>query len=297
MAAWDGVSEFVAVAETASFTAAAKRLRLSVAQISRQVAGLESRLKVKLFYRTTRRVTLTEAGGVYYRHCSHALEGLDDAERAVSDLQATPQGKIKLTAPITFGEERVMPLINDFMVLHPQLELECQLSNQLVDILADGYDLAIRLGHLQDSSMIARKLSGRRRYVCASPDYVERFGAPHTLSELEQHHCLVGGAGYWRFLDADKTRSVKVSGRMQCNSAYALVDAALKGLGLIQVPDYYVQDYIQQGRLLTVLDLYCEPEEGIWALYPFNRQLSPKIKMLVAYLAEHMAGCEFGVFR
>lgn len=290
MAAWDGVSEFVAVAETASFTAAAKRLRLSVAQISRQVAGLESRLKVKLFYRTTRRVTLTEAGGVYYRHCSHALEGLDDAERAVSDLQATPQGKIKLTAPITFGEERVMPLINDFMVLHPQLELECQLSNQLVDILADGYDLAIRLGHLQDSSMIARKLSGRRRYVCASPDYVERFGAPHTLSELEQHHCLVGGAGYWRFLEADKTRSVKVSGRMQCNSAYALVDAALKGLGLIQVPDYYVQDYIQQGRLLTVLDLYCEPEEGIWALYPFNRQLSPKIKMLVAYLAEHMAG-------
>ncbi|MFT7404429.1 LysR substrate-binding domain-containing protein [Zhongshania sp.] len=290
MAAWDGVSEFVAVAETASFTAAAKRLRLSVAQISRQVAGLEARLKVKLFYRTTRRVTLTEAGGVYYRHCSHALEGLDDAERAVSDLQATPQGKIKLTAPITFGEERVMPLINDFMVLHPQLELECQLTNQLVDILADGYDLAIRLGHLQDSSMIARKLSSRERYVCASPDYVARFGAPHTLSELDQHHCLVGGAGYWRFLEGDKTRSVKVTGRMQCNSAYALVDAALKGLGLIQVPDYYVQDYIQQGRLLTVLDPYCEPEEGIWALYPFNRQLSPKIKMLVAYLAEHMTG-------
>ena len=290
MAAWDGVSEFVAVAETASFTAAAKRLRLSVAQISRQVAALEARLQVKLFYRTTRRVTLTEAGGVYYRHCSHALEGLDDAERAVSDLQATPKGKIKLTAPITFGEERVMPLINDFMVLHPQLELECQLSNQLVDILADGYDLAIRLGHLQDSSMIARKLSGRRRYVCVSPDYIDRFGAPHTLSELEQHHCLVGGAGYWRFIEADKTRSVKVSGRMQCNSAYALVDAALKGLGLIQVPDYYVQDYIQQGRLLTVLDPYCEPEEGIWALYPFNRQLSPKIKILVAYLAEHMAG-------
>ena len=290
MAAWDGVSEFVAVAETASFTAAAKRLRLSVAQISRQVATLEARLQVKLLYRTTRRVTLTEAGGVYYRHCSHALEGLDDAERAVSDLQATPQGKIKLTAPITFGEERVMPLINDFMVLHPQLELECQLSNQLVDILADGYDLAIRLGHLQDSSMIARKLSGRRRYVCASPDYIDRFGTPHTLSELEQHHCLVGGAGYWRFIEAHKTRSVKVSGRMQCNSAYALVDAALKGLGLIQVPDYYVQDYIQQGRLLTVLDPYCEPEEGIWALYPFNRQLSPKIKMLVAYLAEHMAG-------
>jgi DNA-binding transcriptional LysR family regulator len=290
MAAWDGVSEFVAVAETASFTAAAKRLRLSVAQISRQVAGLEARLKVKLFYRTTRRVTLTEAGGVYYRHCSHALEGLDDAERAVSDLQATPQGKIKLTAPITFGEERVMPLINDFMVLHPQLELECQLTNQLVDILADGYDLAIRLGHLQDSSMIARKLSSRERYVCASPDYVARFGAPHTLSELDRHHCLVGEAGYWRFLEGDKTRSVKVSGRMQCNSAYSLVDAALKGLGLIQVPDYYVQDYIQQGRLLTVLDPYSEPEEGIWALYPFNRQLSPKIKMLVTYLTEHMTG-------
>jgi DNA-binding transcriptional LysR family regulator len=248
MAAWYGASQFVAVAETAIFMAAAKRLRLSVAQISRQVAGLKARLKVKLFYRTTRRVTLTEAGGVYYRHCSHALEGLDDAERAVSDLQAPPKkGKIKLTAPITFGEERVMPLINDFMILHPQLELEGQLTNQLVDILADGYDLAIRLGHLQDASMIARKLSGRERDVCASPDYVDRFGAPYTLSELDQHQCLVGGASYWRFLAADKTQNVKVSGRMECNSAYTLVDAALKGLGLIQVPDCYVQDYIQRG--------------------------------------------------
>jgi DNA-binding transcriptional LysR family regulator len=290
MAEWDGVSEFVAVAETASFTAAARRLRLSVAQISRQVSALEARLKVKLLYRTTRKVSLTEAGAVYFRHCSHALEGLGDAERAVSDLQATPQGKIKLTAPITFGEERIMPLINDFMVLHPQLEIECLLSNQLVDILADGYDLAIRLGHLQDSSMIARKLSVRRRYVCAAPDYIGRFGLPHTVSELDQHDCLVGGAGYWRFSENGKARSIKVSGRIQCNSAYALVDAALKGLGLIQVPDYYVQEHIAQGRLLTALDSYCEPEEGIWVLYPFNRQLSPKIKSLVAYLAEGMGG-------
>lgn len=289
MSEWDGVSEFVAVAETASFTAAAKRLRLSVAQISRKVASLEARLKVKLLYRTTRKVALTEAGAVYFRHCSHALEGLLEAERVVSDLQSTPQGKIKLTAPITFGEERVMPLINDFMVLHPQLEVECLLSNQLVDISADGYDLAIRLGHLQDSSMIARKLSARRRHVCAAPVYISRFGVPHTVSELDQHHCLVGELGYWRFLEGGRARSIKVSGRIQCNSAYALVDAALKGLGLIQVPDYYVQDHIQHGRLLTVLDLYREPEEGIWALYPFNRQLSPKIKSLVAYLAEHMA--------
>jgi len=288
MSEWNGVSEFVAVAETASFTAAAKRLRLSVAQISRQVASLEARLKVKLLYRTTRKVALTEAGAVYFRHCSHALEGLLDAERAVSDLQATPQGKIKLTAPITFGEERVMPLINDFMVLNPQLEVECLLSNQLVDILADGYDLAIRLGHLQDSSMIARKLSTRRRHVCAAPDYISRFGVPHTVSELDQHECLVGGSGYWRFMESGKARSIKVSGRIQCNSAYALVDAALKGLGLIQVPDYYVQDHIKHGRLLMALDFYQEPEEGIWALYPFNRQLSPKIKSLVDYLAEHM---------
>ncbi|CAA0082273.1 HTH-type transcriptional regulator DmlR [Zhongshania aliphaticivorans] len=289
MMIWSGVSEFVAVAETGSFTAAAKRLRLSVAQISRQVTALEARLNVRLLHRTTRKVMLTEAGAVYFRHCSHALEGLDEAERAVSDLQSTPQGKIKLTAPITFGEERIMPLVNDFMVLHPQLEVECHLSNQLVDILADGYDLAIRLGHLPDSSMIARKLSVRRRFVCAAPGYINRFGVPHTLSELEQHHCLVGGAGYWRFVEGGKARSIKVSGPLRCNSAYALVDAALKNLGLIQVPDYYVQEHIQQGRLLTALEPYCEPDEGIWAVYPFNRQLSPKIKSLVAYLSEHMS--------
>jgi DNA-binding transcriptional LysR family regulator len=288
MSDWRGVSEFVAVVESASFTGAAKRLGLSVAQVSRQVSDLENRLGAKLFYRTTRKVTVTEIAAVYYQHCRSVLDGLADAERAISDLQSSPRGKIKLTAPITYGEESVMPLVNDFVKLYPQLEIDCQLSNHTVDILAESYDLAIRVGSLPDSSMMAKKLSSRRRYVCASPEYLSRYGMPHTLTELDGHNCLTGASEYWRFHENGKLRNVRVAGNIHCNSGYALVDAAVKGLGIIQLPDYYVQSYLERGELLTLLEGYQEPEEGIWALYPHNRHLSPKLKLLLKYLADKL---------
>ncbi len=294
---WDGISEFVYVAEHESFTRAAKELGISTAQVSRQISALEKRLNIKLLYRTTRKVSLTEEGRVFYQHCRGVLDGLDAAEQAVSNLQSKPQGRIKLTAPVTYGEQQLLPLINDFMVQYSDIEVTAFLNNQKIDLVDGGYDLAIRIGKLSDSTMMAKKLSRRTNFVCAAPAYLEKYGTPHVLSELGQHNCLLGTRDYWHFIDfketdygkdADKEKNLRVSGTVQYNSGHSLVDAALKGLGIVQLPDYYVQQYLASGELVSLLDDYREPEESIWAIYPHNRHLSPKIRLLVDYLAERL---------
>ena len=294
---WDGISEFVYVAEHESFTRAAKELGVSTAQVSRQISALEKRLNIKLLYRTTRKVSLTEEGRVFYQHCRGVLDGLDAAEQAVSNLQSKPQGRIKLTAPVTYGEQQLLPLVNDFMVQYRDIEVTAFLSNQKIDLVDGGYDLAIRIGKLSDSTMMAKKLSRRTNFVCAAPAYLEKYGMPHSLSDLSQHNCLLGTRDYWHFIEdgkidseknADKEKNLRVSGSVQYNSGHSLVDAALKGLGIVQLPDYYVQKYLASGELVSLLNNYREPEESIWAVYPHNRHLSPKIRLLVDYLAEHL---------
>ncbi|KJG14771.1 MULTISPECIES: LysR substrate-binding domain-containing protein [Photobacterium] len=285
---WEGVTEFVAVAETESFTAASKRLGISTAQVSRQVSALENRLNTKLFYRTTRKVSLTEEGNVYYQHCRQVLDGLEDAERAISNLRGKPQGLIKLTAPVTYGEKYIMPLVNDFMLQYPEVEVTIDLTNRQVDLVEGSFDLAIRLGRLTSSSMMAKRLTSRTMYVCASPAYLQKFGIPHSLSELRQHNCLIGNYDHWRFQESGKEKSIRVSGTLNCNSGYGLRDAVIKGIGLAQLPDYYIDKDLESGAIVPILTNYQEPDEGIWALYPHNRHLSPKVRMLVDYLAEQL---------
>lgn len=285
---WAGVSEFVAVAETESFTAASTRLQISTAQVSRQISALERRLSAKLFHRTTRKVTVTEVGAIYYQHCRQVLDGLAEAERAIGNLQSVPKGKLKITAPITFGERSVAPLLNDFIRQYPDLEVQLILSNQQVDLVEEGFDIAIRLGQLSDSRMVAKRLATRAQYVCAAPEYLQTFGAPHTLSELERHNCLLGTLDYWRFQENGKARNIRVKGNLRCNSGPVLLDAALKGLGIVQLPDYYVQDHIEQGKLIGLLSQYNEPDDGIWAIYPQNRHLSPKVRLLVDFFDQYL---------
>ncbi|WP_040641613.1 LysR family transcriptional regulator [Psychrobacter aquaticus] len=294
---WDGISEFVYVAEYESFTRAAKELGVSTAQVSRQISALEKRLNIKLLYRTTRKVSLSEEGRVFYQHCRSVLDGLDAAEQAVSNLQSKPQGRIKLTAPVTYGEQQLLPLINDFMLQYRDIEVTAFLSNQKIDLVEGGYDLAIRIGKLNDSTMMAKKLSRRTNFVCAAPTYLDKYGIPHTLDELSQHNCLLGTRDYWHFIETakganeevNKERNLRVAGTVQYNSGHSLVDAALKGLGVVQLPDYYVQKHLASGALVSFLDDYREPDEGIWAVYPHNRHLSPKIRLLVDYLAKRLA--------
>ena len=289
MKQWEGISEFVAVAETASFTMAAKRLAISTPQVSRQISALEARLTIKLFYRTTRKVSLTQEGQVFYQQCRGVLDALDAAERAITNLQSKPQGSIKLTAPVTYGEQQVLPLINDFLGLYPDIDINALLTNQRVDLIEDGYDLAIRIGKLEDSSLMAKKLTTRTNFVCASPKYLKMFGNLESLAALTDHNCLLGTLDYWRFLENGKEKNIRVSGNIRYNSGTALVDAALKGIGIVQLPHYYVQNQVQDGNLITLLDQFRQQEEIIWGVYPSNRHLSPKIRLLVDFLAEKLA--------
>lgn len=291
---WEGVSEFVAVAETESFTLAAKKLGISTAQVSRQVSALEARLSTRLLYRTTRKVSVTETGQIYFLQCRQVLDGLEEAERTITNLQLAPRGKLKITAPIAYGEKTIAPLINDFVLLYPELEVNLILTNQTLDLIAEGYDLAVRLGKLDDSSMVARRLASRTQNVCASPYYLSRKGTPYSLSELEQHNCLQGNFDYWRFQENNKSRSIKIKGNIKCNSGWALLDAALKGVGIIQLPDYYVKPYIDSGQLIPLLEQYRESNEGIWAVYPHNRHLSPKVRMLLDYFGESIGNAPPG---
>lgn len=285
---WQGINEFVAVAESESFTLAAKNLKISTAQVSRQINALEKRLNVKLFYRTTRKVSLTQEAQLFYQHCRSLLDGLDAAEQALTNLQSNPQGTIKLSAPVTYGEQKILPLINNFVRLHSNINVISELTNNRVDLIEGGFDLAIRLGQLEDSSLIAKKLAIRSNFVCASPEYLKKSGEPHSLSELKNHNCLLGTRDYWRFSENAKEKNIRVTGNIRCNSGIGLVDAALKHLGIIQLPDYYVQQHLQSGKLVTLLDNFQEPEEGIWAVYPHNRYLSPKIRLLLDYLQTHL---------
>lgn len=288
MTIWDGINEFVCVVETESFTAAAKRLEVSVAHISRQVNQLEDRLGAKLLYRTTRKLRLTEVGEVYYQHARKILDDMQAAERAVMEMEGKPTGKLRITAPVYYGEYFLAPLVNDFLLQYPQLDLELKLTNETVDLVREGYDLAIRLGTLDSSSLMCRKLARRTQYLCAAPAYLATHGTPQTLADLANHRCLGGSLDHWRFLENGKLRNWRVGSAWSCNSGLALKDAALKGLGIVQLPDYYVQEALAQGSLVSLLESHRLPDDGVWVVYPQNRHLSPKVRLLVDFLVAQL---------
>ena len=289
---WEGVTEFVAVAETESFTAAAKQLDISTAQVSRQISALEKRLATKLLHRTTRKVSLTEAGNIYYQRCRQILDDLESAEDAISDMQSHPTGKLKITAPVTYGEATIAPLINSFLCRYPDLEIEINLSNLKQDLIEEGYDIAIRQGNLDDSTMMAKRLSSRTFYVCATPGYLEKHGTPKKPSDLEKHNCLQSMNQYWYFQVNGKAKNLRLNGNMRSNSGHALLDAALKGIGIVQLPGDYVCPHVESGNLVVLLEKYRAPDQGVWALYPQNRHLSSKVRLLLDYLGEALSGSQ-----
>ncbi|MFN3770783.1 LysR substrate-binding domain-containing protein [Ectopseudomonas guguanensis] len=284
MSRWEGLDEFVAVAECGQFSAAAERLGLSTSQVSRQVARLEDRLQSRLFYRSTRRVALTEAGQLFLQHCQRLQDAREEALRAIGDLGAEPKGLLRMTCAVAYGERFIVPLVNDFMARHPQLRVEIELSNRQLDLLHEGLDLAIRLGRLQDSRLMAARLAPREMYLCAAPEYLQRYGRPHSLSELARHNCLIGSSDHWSFVDNGRETQVRVQGNWRCNSGQAVLDAALRGFGLCQLPDYYVLEHLASGALVSLLQQHRPPNTAVWALYPQQRHLSPKVRQLVDHL-------------
>lgn len=284
MKEWQGISEFVATAETQSFTAAARRLQLSVAQVSRNIAALEQRLRMQLLYRSTRSVSLTEEGKLYLPHCQHLVAALQDADQLIQQRNEQPQGLIRVTAPVYYGEQIIAPILNDFLLQHPDCRLDLRLTNDTLDLIEGSYDLAIRLGHLGNPRLRARRLGHRRHYLIGSPDYFARYGEPHELGELEHHRCFTGTIKQWRFQVDGKPYTLTPQSYLHCNNGLALRDAAVKGLGLAMLPDYYINDVLAQGAVREVLADYRQPDDGIWALYPESRQQIPRVRVLLDYL-------------
>ena len=285
---WEAMEAFIEVVRQGSFSAAASQLNVSPSHISRLITQLESELSCTLLFRTTRRIRLSEAGELYYQHCRGLPETLSSAEEVVSTLNQAPVGAFKMTCATTFGERFIAPLMNDFLISHPKIELDLHLTNREVDIIEEGYDLAIRMGSLKDSSHLSRRLCEREEFLCASKEYVAQHGMPHTLAELSKHHCLSGSKNYWLFQQNGQRKEVKTQSSWRSNSGPALLDAVRKGLGIAQLPDYYVKEDLARGQLIALLPQYQYPYSGVWLVYPKIRHSSPKLQRICDYLIQHV---------
>ncbi len=289
----DSLSEmavFARLVDAGSFTGAAKALGISKSAVSKQIARLEDRLAVRLLHRTTRRLALTEVGRVFYDHCARLLVEAETAEAAVANLRAAPRGVLKVNSPMSFGTLHIAPAIPDFLARYPEMQVEMVMSDRMVDLLAEGFDVGVRIGHLPDSSLIARRLAPSRRVVCGAPEYLARCGRPKHPDDLIRHNCLrytySAANGDWYFDGPDGRIDVRVQGTLAANNGEALRAAALAGLGLIVSPTFIVGPDLLAGRLEAVLTRYCGDDSALYAVYPHKRHLSAKVRAFVDFLAE-----------
>jgi len=288
----DEMEIFAEVVEADGFSAAARRLGLSKSAVSKQVGRLEDRLGVRLLNRTTRRLSLTEAGTTFYEACRRVLDEAASAEQAVSDLAAAPRGLLRLNAPMSFGFLHLGPALPAFNARYPQVVVDAVMNDRFVDLVEEGYDVAIRIGDLRDSSLVARRLAPCRSVLCASPDYLARRGHPRRPEDLAGHDCLLyansANPREWTFHGQRGRQAVAVSGPLIANNGDVLCGAALAGMGITRLPTFIVGAQLRKGRLEVVLPGHPLPEQGIHAVYPHGRNLSPKVRVFVDFLAEHL---------
>ena len=292
---FDSMRIFVKVVESDSFTGAAARLKLSAGMVSQHVKALEERLGAQLLNRTTRKLSLTEVGRAYYERCTRLLADLEEAEHAASDLQAAPRGALRVNATPSFGLMHLAPAIADFTARFPGVSVELMLSDRIVDLIDEGFDLAVRVEPMPDSSLIARQIAPVRLVICGAPSYFQKHGEPHTPADLASHNCLTitGSSCYrnWHLTAAGGVPlDIAPAGHLRSNSAAVLMVAALAGHGVACLPTYLVGEALRSGRLVTVLDNYVAPPLTLRALYPHNRHLSAKVRAFVDFLAERFGG-------
>jgi DNA-binding transcriptional LysR family regulator len=288
---------FVRVAEAESFSGAARRLRASKSVVSRQVSALEADLGVRLFHRTTRSLTLTEAGQGYLAQVSRILADLDDADASLSRLQAKPRGRLRISAPMSFGFLHLARALPDFLERYPEVEADLSMSDRYVDLVEEGFDLAIRIGRLEDSSLIARHLAPIRMAVCGSPAYLDRRGIPAHPRDLSGHDCLcytlMSGSDVWDFVADGEAMPVEIAGRLRADNGDALRVAALRGLGLCYLPTFIAGADLQSGSLVSVLGEFMPADFAAYAVYPTARLLSPKVRAFVDFLIERFGGTPY----
>jgi DNA-binding transcriptional LysR family regulator len=281
-----GITTFVAVARSTSFTQAGEALAISKSAVGKAVARLEERLGVKLFYRTTRRLSLTADGEAYYAVCAAALEEIGEAEGNLGTRLGEPAGRLRVDMPAAFGRRVVLPVLLDIAERYPALQLTLTFTDRVIDLVEEGVDLAIRFGPLDDSGdLVARRLTSHRWVICATPGYLERFGTPHSLEEVAAHRCILGHRRgqplSWHVNEDGAASRFMPPATYQIGDADAMVDAALAGFGLCQMPLALFRRHIEAGRLATVLDECTEREIEVHALWPRAVHLRPKVRYVV----------------
>lgn len=290
------ISLFLRVFDAGSISAAARSLDLSVAVASQRLKRLESDLGVRLFQRTTRRLHPTPEGLALAEQGRALIDDLEALTASLREAGMGIAGTLRLTTSATFGRQYISPLLPEFLARHPKLKISVDLSDQMHDLVAEGFDLSIRIGALDDSSLVARRLANNRRVLCASPDYLRRHGAPATPQELTQHQCLLllgrtGRNDVWRFTGADgQAIVVQVDGRIDSNQGELLRDAAVAGLGIALHSTWHICDDLRSGRLQVVLPDYALADTGIHAVMPQRRLVPPRVRAFVDFVAEKFSG-------
>lgn len=285
-----GMVVFARVVDAGGISAAARAMGLSKSAVSKQLSALEDRLGARLLQRTTRRMSLTEAGAGFLEHCRRVVAEAEAAESAIGALQGEPRGTLRVNAPMTFGIMHLAAIIPDFMARHPQLGVDMVLNDRMVDLLDEGFDVAVRIGKLADSSLVARKLAPARRVMVAAPSYLDRRGRPAALAELAQHDVLsysyVPAAEEWRFDCPGGEESVRVTSRLRANNGDILLAACLAGSGIAALPTFISGPSLRAGSLVRVLPHLERTDFAIHAVWPTARHLSAKVRAFVDFLAE-----------
>jgi DNA-binding transcriptional LysR family regulator len=282
---------FARVAATRSFSGAARELGISQATASKHVQTLEDWLGARLLHRTTRRVALTDAGENFFVQCSRILDDMDAARNAARP-SATVRGSMRITAPVVFGSTRLGPLVVDFLQQHPELSMSVELSDRSVDLIEEGYDLAIRTRPVEGSGLVSYRLMPLNYVLCASSGYLARHGIPAAPADLTQHHCITGtdnASGPWRFIGPDGETEVQIYGRLQVNNALLRCDAARAGAGVLLCADYLVEDDLATGRLVRVLPGYAPTADSLHAVSPAFRDSTPKVRSLINHLTARLS--------
>ncbi|MDO6687084.1 MULTISPECIES: LysR family transcriptional regulator [unclassified Agarivorans] len=293
MDGFSAIPVFVAVVESGGFSPAARSLGISKSAVSKRVNQLEQHLGVKLLHRTTRKLSLTEAGKHYFEHAAKAHNAAKDAEDAVAQLQGEPQGLLRINTPMSFGRLHIAPLIAEFLTRYPKISIDMMMDDKVNDLVAEGFDLAIRAGDLPDSSLIVRKLAPLNSVLCASPAYLKLHGTPTQIEQLSQHNCLQFSYSQdvkeWTFMRDGQSQSIEVKGNYRVNNSEALRDAMLQGLGIGRLPTFVAGPDIKAGRLVTLLDEFKMPNKTIHAVFAERQYLPAKVRAFIDFAVEYLA--------
>jgi DNA-binding transcriptional LysR family regulator len=289
-----GMRVFTTVVDSGSFAAAADKLELSRGMTSRYLAQIEKHLGVRLLNRTTRRLSLTEAGEDYYQRAAQVLGLVEEAEQQAARGAAEPRGTLRINAPVAFGIRHLGPALGEYLARCPQLKADLTLNDRFVDLVEEGFDVAVRIARRIDPGLVARPIARARAFACASPGYLKKHGAPKSPTDLERHNCLTyaygGPQNAWQFVRKGREVSVRVKGNLHGNNGDILCSAAAAGLGIVLQPAFLVHELVRAGKLVRILPGWEAESATVYAVYPSRQFLAPKVRSFVDFLVERFGG-------